>query len=148
MICECLKLYREVYVTGFGKRNLIAQIMIFLYRRFSATTPKNNSRDKTFCVLSQRYLPLLAYTHAKFERVEVFLKGQARCLKTATKKFFFTIRSQWYGDRWGQKSWLKKNGSTFKVQTLHLSLLVIVQFLYGIIAVTEGGDRVRLDLLT
>ena len=34
--------------------------------------------------LSQSYLPLFAYTHAKFERVEVFLKGQARCLKTAT----------------------------------------------------------------
>ena len=68
---------------GFGKRDLIAQIMIFLYRRFSATTPKNNSRDKTLC-LSQRYLPLFAYTPAKFERVEVFLKGQARCLKTAT----------------------------------------------------------------
>ena len=33
----------------------------------------------------------------------------------------------------------------FKVQTLHLSLPVVVQFLYGIIAVTEGGDRVRLD---
>ena len=38
---------------------------------------------KLLC-LSQRYLPLFAYTHAKFERVEVFLKGQARCLKTAT----------------------------------------------------------------
>ena len=62
------------------ERNLIAQIMIFLYRSFSATAPKNNSRD----CLSQRYLPLFAYTHAKFERVEVFLKGQARCLKTAT----------------------------------------------------------------
>ena len=34
--------------------------------------------------LSQSYLPLFAYTHAKFERVEVLLKGQARCLKTAT----------------------------------------------------------------
>ena len=65
----------RIYVTGFGKRDLIAQIMIFLYRRFSATTPKSNSQD---------YLPLFAYTHAKFERVEVFLKGQARCLKTAT----------------------------------------------------------------
>ena len=41
---------------------------------------------KLLC-LSQRYLPLFAYTHAKFERVEVFLKGQARCLKTATLKF-------------------------------------------------------------
>ena len=48
---------------------------------------------KLLC-LSQRYLPLFAYTHAKFERVEVFLKGQARGLKTATLKFFFTIRSQ------------------------------------------------------
>ena len=57
--------------------------MIFLYCRFSATTPKNDSRDKTLC-LSQRYLPLFAYTHAKFERVEIFLKGQARCLKAAT----------------------------------------------------------------
>ena len=70
-------------MTGFGKRDLIAQIMIFLYRRFSATTPKNNSRDKTFVFVSED-LPLFAYTHAKFERVEVFLKGQARCLKTAT----------------------------------------------------------------
>ena len=42
-----------VYVTGFGKRDLIAQIMIFLYRRFSATTPKNNSRDKTFVFVSE-----------------------------------------------------------------------------------------------
>ena len=41
------------YVTGFGKRVLIAQIMIFLYRRFSATTPKNNSRDKTFVFVSE-----------------------------------------------------------------------------------------------
>ena len=40
-------------VTGFGKRDLIAQIMIFLYRRFSATTPKNNSRDKTFVFVSE-----------------------------------------------------------------------------------------------
>ena len=63
------------------KRVLVAQIMIFRYRRFSATTPKNNSRDKTF---AQRYLPFFAYTHAKFERVEVFVKGQARCLKTAS----------------------------------------------------------------
>ena len=67
------------YVTVPEKRVLVTQIMIFL-RRFSATTPKNNSQDKNFCVC----LPLFAYTHAKFERVEVFLKGQARCIKTAT----------------------------------------------------------------
>ena len=44
---------------------------------------KNNSPDKTF-FLYQWYLPLFAYTHAEFERVEALLKGQARCLKTAT----------------------------------------------------------------
>ena len=59
------------------------QIMIFLYKRFSATTPKTNSRDKTFVFVSG-VSPTLYYTHAKFERVEVFLKGQARCLKTAS----------------------------------------------------------------
>ena len=48
----------------------------------------------------------------------------------------------------GAKNHGLKNGSTFKVQTLHLSLPVVVQFLYGIIAVTEGGDQVRLHLLT
>ena len=70
-------------MTGFGKRDPIAQIMIFLYRRFSATTLNNNLGTKLLC-LSQMYLPLFAYTHAKFKRVEVFLKVQARCLKTAT----------------------------------------------------------------
>ena len=50
---------------------------------FSATTPKIILGTKRLC-LSQRYLPLFAYTHAKFERVEILLKGQARCLKTAT----------------------------------------------------------------
>ena len=48
----------------------------------------------------------------------------------------------------GAKNHGLKNGSTFKVQTLHLRLPVIVQFLYGIIAVTEGGDLVCLDILT
>ena len=43
----------HIYVTGFGKRDLITQIIIFLYRHFSATTPKNNSRDKTFVFVSE-----------------------------------------------------------------------------------------------
>ena len=42
-----------LYVTVPEKRVLVAQIMIFLYRRFSATTPKNNSRDKTFVFVSE-----------------------------------------------------------------------------------------------
>ena len=130
-------------MTGFGKRDLIAPIMIFLYRHFSASTPKNNSRTKLLC-LSQRYLPLFTYTHAKFERVEVFLKGQARCLKTATFSQY-DLNDTGIG---GAKNHGLENGSTFKVQTLHLSLPVVIQFLYSIIAVTEGGDRVRLDLLT
>ena len=36
---------------------------------------------KLLC-LSQRYLPFFAYTHAKFGRVEVFVKGQAGCLNS------------------------------------------------------------------
>ena len=35
------------------EKDLITQIMILLYRRFSATTPKNNSRDKTFVFVSE-----------------------------------------------------------------------------------------------
>ena len=42
-----------IYVTVPEKRVLVTQIMIFLYRRFSATTPKNNSRDKTFVFVSE-----------------------------------------------------------------------------------------------
>ena len=30
------------------------------------------------------YFQILAYTHAKFERLEHLLKGRARCLKAAT----------------------------------------------------------------
>ena len=41
--------------------------------------------------LSQRYLPLFDYTHAMFERVEILLKGQARCLKTVKVLFHTTI---------------------------------------------------------
>ena len=44
---------------------------------------RKNEKTKLFG-LSQWYLPLFAYTHAKFERVEALLKGQACCLKTAT----------------------------------------------------------------
>ena len=43
----------SLYVTVPEKRVLVAQIMIFRYRRFSATTPKNNSRDKTFVFVSE-----------------------------------------------------------------------------------------------
>ena len=45
--------YIYPYVTVPEKRVLVAQIMIFRYRRFSATTPKNNSRDKTFVFVSE-----------------------------------------------------------------------------------------------
>ena len=71
------------HVTVPGKRDLIAHIILFLYRRCSATTPKKQSPTKRFC-LSQWYLSLFAYTHAKFERVEALLKGQAHRIQTAT----------------------------------------------------------------
>ena len=75
--------YVHIYVTGFGKMDLIAQIMIFCIGVLVLPHLKTILGTKLLC-LSQRYLPLFAYTHAKFERVEVFLKGQACCLKTAT----------------------------------------------------------------
>ena len=43
---------------------------------------------------------------------------------------------------------LKCNRFTEAYLLLFRSLPVVVQFLHGIIAVTEGGDRVRLDSLT
>ena len=46
-------IYAYIYVTVPEKRVLVAQIMIFRYRRFSATTRKNNSRDKTFVFVSE-----------------------------------------------------------------------------------------------
>ena len=48
----------------------------------------------------------------------------------------------------GPKKHDLKNGAAFKEQSLYLSLLVIVQLLQGIIAVTKGGDRVRFESLT
>ena len=39
--------------------------------------------DKTFVFVSEVCPTSFAYTHAKFER-EALLKGQVRCLKTAT----------------------------------------------------------------
>ena len=44
---------------------------------------KTSLGTKLLC-LSQRYLPLFAYTQAKFETVEALLKGHERCLKVAT----------------------------------------------------------------
>ena len=51
---------------------------------FSVTIPKNNSPDKAFVFVLVVSPTLLSYTHAKFERVETLLKGQAHCLKRAT----------------------------------------------------------------
>ena len=65
------------------KRVLVAQIIFFDIGVLVLPHLKTILGTKLLC-LSQRYLPLFAYTHAKFERVEVFVKGQARCLKTAT----------------------------------------------------------------
>ena len=66
-----------------GKTAQVAHIMNFCIGGFSATTPKTSLGTKVLC-LSQVYLPLLAYTHTKFESVETLLKGQALCLKAAT----------------------------------------------------------------
>ena len=54
---------------------------------------------KLLC-LSQRYLPLFAYTHAKFDRVEVFVNvtrfGKIR-IKAATNYFCFFLLTGYTG---------------------------------------------------
>ena len=74
---------RFSYVTGSEKRYIVAHNMIFLYKRcYSKTRNIFYSLKKFFFLL--RYLQLFAYTHAKFEELNVLLTGQARNLKTAT----------------------------------------------------------------
>ena len=96
--------------------------------------------------LSQRYLSLFAYTHAKFERVEALL-GQAHCLKTATEKFFSLQDLNDTGIGRAKKrenidlkmeQCLKEQ--CLKEQLLYICLPVVVQLLHGITAVTAGGD--------
>ena len=78
-LCENIFLY----VTGSGKRYTMAHTMIFLYKCCCSKTRNIfYSLKKKFFWL--RYLQLFAYTHAKFEELNVLLTGQARCLKTAT----------------------------------------------------------------
>ena len=57
------QVFDPTYVTVPEKRVLVAQIMIFRYRRFSATTPKNSSRDKTFVFVSEESPTL--YLHSR-----------------------------------------------------------------------------------
>ena len=63
----------HTYVTVPGKRAQVVHIMNFCIGGFSAAS----LGTKLLC-LSQKYLPLFANTHAKFESVEALLKGQAR----------------------------------------------------------------------
>ena len=77
----------HIYVTGSEKRYIVAHIMIFLYKRCcSKTRNAFYSLKKIFFWL--RYLQLFAYTHAKFEELNVLLTGQARCLKRLLKPSF------------------------------------------------------------
>ena len=102
---------------------------------FSATTTKNNYRDKYFVFVSEVHIsPLFAYNHAKFERVEVLLKGQAHCFYF--KILFYTTISMIWGEV-GPKNHDLKTGGAFKEQSLYLSLTVVVQLLHYKIADTE-----------
>ena len=79
-------------VTGCGKRYIVVHTLIFLYKRCCSKT------RNTFYSLKKknvwlRYLQLFSYTHAKVEEMNILLTGQARCLKTATLTFFYTIRT-------------------------------------------------------
>ena len=73
------------HVTGSGKRYTNAHTMIFLYKRCSKTRNIFYSLKKIGGGGGGlRYLQLFAYTHAKFEELNVLLTGQVRSLKTAT----------------------------------------------------------------
>ena len=54
--------------------------LVILYRCFYATTPKNNSRDKTFVLVSE-VSPTLCLHSAKFDGVEALLKVKKQILK-------------------------------------------------------------------
>ena len=73
----------RLYVTGHGKRAHFAHNMIFQYKRFSLPYLKKIILTSNF-FWPNWYLQILAYTHAKFERLEHLLKGRVRYLKAAT----------------------------------------------------------------
>ena len=77
-----IKLYSVAskYVTGSAKRYTNVHTMIFLYKRCYS----NIFYSLNIFLGGIRYLQLFAYTHAKFEELNVLLTGQARSLKTAT----------------------------------------------------------------
>ena len=50
---------------------------------FSLRNLKQKIADVNFFVLNW-YLQIVAYTHAKFERLEALLRGRERCLKADT----------------------------------------------------------------
>ena len=88
---DTLDVHKKI-VTGSGKRYIVVHTMIFLYKRCCSKT------RNTFYSLKKKFFLGLgiynsAYTHAKFEELNVLLIGQARCLKTATETFFYTIRT-------------------------------------------------------
>ena len=70
-------------MTGPGKRYTKEHTMIFLYKRCCSKT-RNIFYSLQKKKWGLRYLQLFAYTHAKFEELNVLLTGQARNLKTAT----------------------------------------------------------------
>ena len=79
---QCLfKIKIGTFVTGSGKRYIVAHTMNFLYKRCCSKTRNIfYTLKKNFFWL--RYLQLSAYTHAKFKELNVLLTGQACCLKT------------------------------------------------------------------
>ena len=70
-------------MTGSGKRYTNAHTMIFMYSGVVLKPVIFFIHKKKF-FLGLRYLQLFAYTHAKFEELNVLLTDQARSLKTAT----------------------------------------------------------------
>ena len=72
-----------IYVTVSEKTAHFMHKITFQYKRISLPNlEKMLMSNYFFC--PNRYLQILAYTHAKFERLEVLLRGRVRSSKAAT----------------------------------------------------------------
>ena len=117
-------------VTVPGKRAHVAQIMIFLYRLFLVLPHLKTILWTKLLCLSQRYLPLFAYTHAKFERVEASSKRSSALFKDSYLiVLFHTMISIDTGIGMAKESLIKKMEQCLKELSLYLCVPIIVLLL-------------------
>ena len=80
-VCTCI--YVCIYVTVLAKRDQLCKNNCTVEAVFGQNTKTFHATFFLFFLVSSIFYPLPTLM-LSFERVEVLLKGQARCLKTAT----------------------------------------------------------------